>query len=219
MYSAWGPKCRRGRPAQDIRPKQGLRPRSCWPQCPCFRSFCIRCVDSSPDIPPRPAAPRRVPHRTHRPGKAPRWGRLPKEGIQKFPQVSFRRIIQRRQDGDGRQAAGVCRLPGPFGALGFQHLFGGQIAGLCQSSGAGRSPRPAPAWCPGPRPSSAGRHSPPALWRVSVVHSSLMPRRAALPCRRCRPSRCRRSSSGGHGSARRPSSTSARSARWSGTPE
>ena len=34
--------------------------------------------------------------------KLPIGGRLPKEGIQKFPQVSFRRIIQRRQDGDGR---------------------------------------------------------------------------------------------------------------------
>ena len=187
---------------------------------PLFSIFCIRCVDSLPDIPPRSAAPRRVPHRTHRPGKAPHWG---PSAQGRNPEIPAGIVPAYYTAASGwRWSASRRCLPSsrPVRRAGLPAPFWRADSGpFCQSSGAGRSPRPAPAWCPGPRPSSAGRHSPPALWRVSVVHSSLMPRRAALPCRRCRPSRCRRSSSGGHGSARRPSSTSARSARWSGTPE
>ena len=64
-------------------------------------------------------------------------GRLVHKGIQKFPQVFFRCIIQRGQDADGGQAAVCRRFAGHFSPLGFQHLFGGQIAGhACQSSGA-----------------------------------------------------------------------------------
>jgi len=55
---------------------------------------------------------------------------LPYEGIQKFPQVFFRGIIQRSQDRNSGQAAGVGRLSGHLCALGFQHLFCGQVAGL-----------------------------------------------------------------------------------------
>ena len=60
----------------------------------------------------------------------PVGGGLPYEGIQKFPQVFFRGIIQRGQHRDGGQTAGVGRLSGHLCALGFQHLFGGQVAGL-----------------------------------------------------------------------------------------
>ena len=60
----------------------------------------------------------------------PVGGGLVHKGIQKFPQVFFRGIIQRSQDGNGGQAAGVGRLSGHLCALGFQHLFGGQVAGL-----------------------------------------------------------------------------------------
>ena len=55
---------------------------------------------------------------------------LPYEGIQKFPQVFFRGIIQRSQDGNGGQAAGVGRFSGHLCALGFQHLFCRQVACL-----------------------------------------------------------------------------------------
>ena len=63
-------------------------------------------------------------------GKAelPVGGGLPYEGIQKFPQVFFRGIIQRGQHRDGGQAAVCCRFAGQLCALGFQHLFGGQVA-------------------------------------------------------------------------------------------
>ena len=60
----------------------------------------------------------------------PVGGGLPYEGIQKFPQVFFRGIIQRSQDRNSGQAAGVGRFSGHLCALGFQHLFGGQVAGL-----------------------------------------------------------------------------------------
>ena len=55
---------------------------------------------------------------------------LPHKRIQKFPQVFFRGIIQRSQDGNGGQAAGVGRFSGHLCALGFQHLFCRQVACL-----------------------------------------------------------------------------------------
>ena len=55
---------------------------------------------------------------------------LPYEGIQKFPQVFFRGIIQRSQDRNSGQAAGVGRFSGHLCALGFQHLFCRQVACL-----------------------------------------------------------------------------------------
>ena len=63
-------------------------------------------------------------------------GRLVHKGIQKFPQVFFRCIIQRGQDADGGQAAVCRRFAGHFGPLGFQHLFGGQIAGTLAKAAA-----------------------------------------------------------------------------------
>ena len=45
---------------------------------------------------------------------------------QKFPQVFFRGIIQRSQDGNGGQAAVCRRFSGHLCALGFQHLFAGK---------------------------------------------------------------------------------------------
>lgn len=54
------------------------------------------------------------------------WGRLVHEGIQKFPQIFFRRIIQRGENADGGQATGLCRLSGHFFPLGFQHLLAGR---------------------------------------------------------------------------------------------
>ena len=145
--------------------------------------------------------------------------RLIHKRIQKFPQVWFRRIVQRGQDRDGGQPAGVRRLPGQFGPLGFQHLFRGQIPGLFAE---------APALDEAGPPRQHGTEA--LIFRQldsitrqllgafqSYIH--LMPRRAGSPCKRHRPSWCRRSSSGGRGSAMPPCCTSARSARWSGTPE
>ena len=66
------------------------------------------------------------------PGQAelPVGGGLVHKGIQKFPQVFFRGIIQRSQHRDGGQTAVCRRFSGHLCALGFQHLFGGQVAGL-----------------------------------------------------------------------------------------
>ena len=60
----------------------------------------------------------------------PVGGGLVHKGIQKFPQVFFRSIIQRGQHRDGGQTAVCRRFSGHLCALGFQHLFGGQVAGL-----------------------------------------------------------------------------------------
>ena len=67
--------CHRGRPAPDIPPMPVQRRRWCWPQCPCFRSFCIRCVDILPDIPLRYPPHCCGRHRRHPPGRAHHWGR------------------------------------------------------------------------------------------------------------------------------------------------
>ena len=66
----------------------------------------------------------------------PVGGGLPYEGIQKFPQVFFRGIIQRGQHRDGGQAAVCRRFSGHLCALGFQHLFGGQVAGALAKAAA-----------------------------------------------------------------------------------
>ena len=145
--------------------------------------------------------------------------RLVHKGIQKFPQVFFRCIIQRGQDADGGQAAVCRRFAGHFCFLGFQHLFGGQIAGTLAKAAALDKAR---------APFEHGGQAlvPRQLHRIacqlsgafqSYIH--IRPRRAALPCRPRRPLPYRRSFSGGRGSAMPPCCTCARSARWSGTPE
>ena len=57
-------------------------------------------------------------------------GGLVHKGIQKFPQVFFRGIIQRGQHRDGGQTAVCRRFSGHLCALGFQHLFCRQVACL-----------------------------------------------------------------------------------------
>lgn len=72
-------------------------------------------------------------------GKAelPVGGGLVHERIQKLPQVIFRGIIQRGEDGNGRKPAVLERFSGHLGPLGFQYLFGGQVAGFfAEESGA-----------------------------------------------------------------------------------
>ena len=146
-------------------------------------------------------------------------GRLVHKGIQKFPQVFFRCIIQRGQDADGGQAAVCRRFVGHFSPLGFQHLFGGQIAGALAKAAALDKAR---------APFEHGGQAlvPRQLHRIacqlsgafqSYIH--IRPRRAALPCRPRRPLPYRRSFSGGRGSAMPPCCTCARSAQWSETPE
>ena len=159
----------------------------------------------------------------------PVGGRLPHEGIQEGPQIGRRGVVQRGQDADGGQAAVFPAGPGVPGPLGFQHLFGGQIPGLfaekappdkaCRPSGHGGQ-----AVLPGHRGRVAAQLPHPFDLLVHVrfppfaLYRPFTPARAAPPCRRRRRSWCRRSSSGGRGSATPPWSTSARSARWSGTP-
>ena len=146
-------------------------------------------------------------------------GRLIHEGIQKFPQEFFRCIIQRGQDADGGQAAVCRRFAGHFGPLGFQHLFGGQIAGTLAKAAALDKAR---------APFEHGGQAlvPRQLHRIACQFSGtfqsyihIRPRRAALPCRPRRPLPYRHSFSGGRGSAMPPCCTCARSAQWSGTPE
>ena len=154
-----------------------------------------------------------------RKAELPVGGRLVHKGIQKFPQVFFRRIIQRGQDADSGQAA-VCRgLAGHFCFLGFQHLFGGQIAGTLAKAAALDKAR-------APFEHRGQTLVPRQLHRIarqlfgtfqSYIH--LTPHRAALPCRPRRPLRYLRSFSNGRGSAMPPCCTCARSAQWSGTPE
>ena len=146
-------------------------------------------------------------------------GRLVHKGIQKFPQVFFRRIIQRGQDADGGQAAVCRRFAGHFSPLGFQHLFGGQIAGTLAKAAALDKAR------------APFEHGGQALvlrqlHRIACQFSGtfqsyihIRPRRAALPCRPRRPLPYRHSFSGGRGSAMPPCCTCARSAQWSETPE
>ena len=146
-------------------------------------------------------------------------GRLVHKGIQKFPQVFFRCIIQRSQDADGGQAAVCRRFAGHFGPLGFQHLFGGQIAGTLAKAAALDKAR------------APFEHGGQALvlrqlHRIACQFSGafqsyihIRPRRAALPCRPRKPLPYRRSFSGGRGSAMPPCCTCARSAQWSETPE
>ena len=146
-------------------------------------------------------------------------GRLVHKGIQKFPQVFFRRIIQRGQDADGGQAAVCRRFAGHFGPLGFQHLFGGQIAGTLAKAAALDKAR---------APFEHGGQAlvPRQLHRIACQFSGtfqsyihIRPRRAALPCRPRKPLPYRHSFSGGRGSAMPPCCTCARSAQWSETPE
>jgi len=146
-------------------------------------------------------------------------GRLVHKGIQKFPQVFFRCIIQRGQDADGGQAAVCRRFVGHFSPLGFQHLFGGQIAGTLAKAAALDKAR------------APFEHGGQALvlrqlHRIACQFSGtfqsyihIRPRRAALPCRPRRPLPYRHSFSGGRGSAMPPCCTCARSAQWSETPE
>ena len=146
-------------------------------------------------------------------------GRLVHKGIQKFPQVFFRCIIQRGQDADGGQAAVCRRFVGHFSPLGFLHLFGGQIAGTLAKAAALDKAR------------APFEHGGQALvlrqlHRIACQFSGtfqsyihIRPRRAALPCRPRKPLPYRRSFSGGRGSAMPPCCTCARSAQWSETPE
>ena len=143
-------------------------------------------------------------------------GRLVHEGIQKLPQVVFRRIIQRGEDGNGRKAAVGKTFPGVLGPLGFQHLFRGQVAGLFAEKAAldkARAPHQhgAKALVAGELDGIARQ-----LFGAFQSYIHLMPRPGGWPCRPRRPSRYRRSSSDGRGSAMPPCCTSARSARWSG---
>ena len=147
------------------------------------------------------------------------WGRLVHEGLQKFPQIFFRRIIQRGENADSGQATGLCRLSGHFFPLGFQHLFGGQIAGPFAKAAALDKAR-APFEHGGQALVFGQLHGiARQLFGTFQSQIHIMPRRAALLCRPRRPSRYLRSFSGVHGSARPPWCTCARSARWSGTPE
>ena len=105
------------------------------------------------------------------------------------------------------------------GTLGFQHLFGGQVACALAKAAALHKARAAP------------DHGGQALFLCQLhgvagqllgafqPYIHIRPRRAGSPCRRRRLSGCPRSFSGDRGSAMPPWCTSARSARWSGTPE
>ena len=147
------------------------------------------------------------------------WGRLVHEGIQKFPQIFFRRIIQRGENADSGQATGLCRLSGHFFPLGFQHLFGGQIAGPFAKAAALDKAR-APFEHGGQAFFFRQLHGiTRQLFGTFQSQIHITPHRAALLCRPRRPSRYLRSFSGVRGSARPPWCTCARSARWSGTPE
>ena len=138
---------------------------------------------------------------------------LPHKGIQKLPQVLFRGIIQRGQHRDGGQAAVCRRFAGHLGTLGFQHLFGGQVACTLAKATALHKARAAP------------DHGGQALFLCQLhgiagkllgafqPYIHIRPRRAGSPCRRRRLSGYPRSFSGGRGSAMPPWCTSARSAR------
>ena len=147
------------------------------------------------------------------------WGRLVHEGIQKFPQIFFRRIIQRGENADSGQAAVFGGLAGHFCPLGFQHLFGGQIAGPFAKAAA--LDKACTAFEHGGQALVFGQLHGIARQLFGTFQSQIhiTPHRAALLCRPRRPSRYLRSFSGVHGSARPPWCTCARSARWSGTPE
>ena len=144
---------------------------------------------------------------------------LPHKGIQKLPQVLFRGIIQRGQHRDGGQTAVCRRFACHLGTLGFQHLFGGQVACTLAKAAALHKAR------------AAFDHGGQALFLCQLhgiagqllgafqPYIHIRPRRAGSPCRRRRLSGCPRSFSGDRGSAMPPWCTSARSARWSGTPE
>ena len=117
------------------------------------------------------------------------------EGVQKFPQVIFGRIIQRGQDGDGGQSAVLGGFSCHLGPLGFQHLSAGQIARpLAEEAAADKARAP-----PHHRRQALVLCEPDGIARQlfgafeSYIHR-LMPRPAARPCRRCRRSGCRRSS-------------------------
>jgi hypothetical protein len=144
---------------------------------------------------------------------------LPHKGFQKFPQVFFRGIVQRGQHRDGGQTAVCRRFACHLCTLGFQHLFGGQVACAFAKAAAFNKARTAH--------DHGGQTL--VLCQLHGIAGKLLgafqpyvhirPRRAESPCRRRRLLRCPRSFSGGRGSAMPPWCTSARSARWSGTPE
>ena len=145
--------------------------------------------------------------------------RLVHKGIQKFPQVFFRCIIQRGQDADGGQAAVCRRFASHLCTLGFQHLLGGQIAGTLAKAAALDKAR-APFEHGGQALVFGQLHGiARQLLGAFQPYIHIRPRRAGSPCRRRRLSGCPRSFSGDRGSAMPPWCTSARSARWSGTPE
>ena len=144
---------------------------------------------------------------------------LPHKGIQKLPQIFFRGIVQRGQYRNGGQAAVCRRFACHLCALGFQHLFGGQVA--CTLAKAAALHKARAAFDHGGQtlilcqPHSIADK----LLGAFQPYIHIRPRRAGSPCRRRRLSGCPRSFSGGRGSAMPPWCTSARSARWSGTPE
>ena len=116
----------RGRQGPDIPLCQALPQHWCLPQCPCFRSFvydalilCLIFLHDALHIGMFGIGSIRKAELTV-------GGRLVHKGIQKFPQVFFRCIIQRGQDADGGQAAVCRRFVGHFSPLGFQHLFAGR---------------------------------------------------------------------------------------------
>ena len=144
---------------------------------------------------------------------------LPHKGIQKLPQVFFRGVIQRGQHRDGGQAAVCRRFAGHLCALGFQHLIGGKVACTLAKAAALHKARAAPdhggqALVLCQLHGIAGK-----LLGAFQPYIHIRPRRAGSPYRRRRLSGCPRSFSGDRGSAMPPWCTSARSARWSGTPE
>ena len=129
---------------------------------------------------------------------------LPHKGIQKFPQIFFRGIIQRGQHRNGGQAAVCRRFARHLCALRLQHLFGGQGARTLAKAAALYKARAAP--------DHGGQTL--VLCQLHGIAGQLLgafqpyihirPRRAGSPCRRRRLSGCPRSFSGGRGSAMPP---------------
>ena len=214
------PECRRGRPAPDTPLSPAAQRRWCWPQCPCFRSFCIRCVDSLSDIPPRCAAHHRAAHPKHRPGRAARWGR---SGSQRNPEIPAGIFPGYYTAESGWKWWADRSLPPFF----WPSLRAGLPAPFWRAGSGPFLPKQRRLTKPAPRLSMVGRPS--SLVSCTAYPASslarfsrrfiLMPRRAGWPCRPHRLSRCRRSFSGDRGSAMPPCCTCARSAQWSGTPE
>lgn len=142
VYRAWGARMSSWSASARYSPVASCARRWCWPQCPYFRSFCIRSVDSFADIPLRSAPRPRGRRPTHRQGRAARWARSAPQRNPETPAGTFPGCYTAESISKwwaGRSLPPFCLpslragLLAPFWRAGSVHA--------CQSSGASQSPR------------------------------------------------------------------------------